>query len=81
METCNSASPDGRDPRVVINHPLNEMKAGPAGIRAYGLVRGRDGRLRVDDLSLMPLQTWESLTDADREYLLSVHGSYAPIYA
>lgn len=80
METCNSASPDGRDPRVVVNHPLNEMKAGPAGIRAYGLVR-RNGLPCVDDLSLMPLQIWESLADTDRDYLLSVHGSYTPIYA
>lgn len=80
METSSFSSPDGRDPRVVINHPLNEIKAGPAGIRAYGLVR-RNGLPCVDDLSLMPLQIWESLADADREYLLSVHGSYTPIYA
>jgi hypothetical protein len=72
-----------RDARVVadqIFHHLHELKAGPAGICAYGLVRGRNGLLRVDDLNLMPLQIWESLSDTDREYLLSVHGTYTPIY-
>ncbi len=60
---------------------LRQLPPGPNGGTAYGLVRSKDGKPRVDNLNEMPLQVWEKLSEEDRAYLLALHGTYQPIYA
>jgi hypothetical protein len=64
-----------------MSEGLLQMPVGPNGGVAYGLVRSKEGKPRVDNLNEMPKQIWDKLSDEDREYLLQLHGSYTPIYA
>jgi hypothetical protein len=63
------------------NSPLQQPQPGPNGVRSYGLVRGKDGFPRVDDLSLMPKREWDKLSEADQQHLLAIHGEYTPKFA
>lgn len=45
--------------------------AQPGKIKAYGLVRDKNGRPKVDDVTAIPPEVWETLSEEDKRYLLN----------
>ena len=62
---------------------MNELKAmpkGPNGGSAFALVRDKNGNPKADDISLIPKQVWDALSESDRDHLVKIHGPYNPKY-
>lgn len=46
-----------------------------AKIKAFALVRNKDGKPRIDDIKNIPLGIWELLTDKEKQEVLKDGGN------
>lgn len=47
-----------------------KMKPTQSDVKAYFLVRDKDGNPLVDDIKTIPPQVWDSLSETDKQFLL-----------
>ncbi len=52
-------------------------REGVGKFQAYAMVRGKDGRPKVDHLNEMPRAVWDGLSQEDQDHLIAIHGEYS----
>ena len=71
---------DKRRAQRIASGELKQMPVGPNGFLAYALIRDKHGRPKIDDISKLPKQVWDALSQEDKDHLLSIHKEYIPKY-
>ena len=54
---------------------MNDIGAQPGKIKAYGLVRGKDGSPVFDDIYNIPKPIWDMLTPQEQEQINNVRNA------